>query len=467
MAACLAALVVVVSAHSLGESACEALNKQRNIDTHRTNQVTKAVLCDTSPAACVSEFLFSHEFYWSASRAARIGGIKCARWTRDEDWPTDEPHLSRPAGLGVVWESVLRSLPNRTLWLHGDSIMTQVCEAAICSLLRSGVVPTPPLCTGNTRHPTTSHCSDVDALSQAIGMQLRALRLPNGARLVCSAVGVFEREKIAAVLTRLNPHVAVVNYGLHYHTTANFGHMLDQLFGELSVWKARAAGRVPLFRELSAQHFKGGAWTPGAHKPPPGVPCQCEPLNRRGALAASERTLHNQNVEFNAAAAAAAAAKDIGLVPFFNLTAPRHNMHRRHFCSFSNQVRVGSCCDCTHFCYTPLFWDHFFAGLGESIRAHPAFDGPRAPEPDSSAVSRWPRRRRRSRQKAKGKGRGRGRARTPAGRRWRQQAEGAADRFFTTSPPSLLPSWRLSGGLTNLGVSSLDRQSPGPLPSDA
>ena len=110
---------------SFSGAACEALNKQRNIDTHRQWQVTKAVLCDTQPAACVTEMLFAHEFYWSESEASKHGGIKCANWRRDDQWPTTEPHLSRPPALGGLWEEVLSLLPNRTLWLHGDSIMTQ------------------------------------------------------------------------------------------------------------------------------------------------------------------------------------------------------------------------------------------------------------------------------------------------------------------------------------------------------
>ena len=378
------AMVAAIVAVPLSTDACEALNVQRNIDTHRTNQVTKAVLCETQPAPCISEFLFGHEFYWSEKKARASGGVKCSMWTRDENWPTLEPHLQRPAGLGGIWESVLSAMPNRTLWLHGDSIMTQVCEASICSLLRSAVVPQPPLCTGSDVASSTTRCTDVDALARSVGMQLRAIRLPNGARLLCSAVGAFERDKIAAVLRGGGVDVAVFNYGLHYHTNANFGQMLATLFDELKVWAAASGGRVPLFRELSAQHFKGGSYSPGAERPPPGTPCQCEPLQARAAKDASERTLGNQNVEFNRLAALAAAERGVGIVPFYNLTAPRHDMHRRHFCSFSNQKKVGRCCDCTHFCYTPLFWDVFFSTLGSSIRSHPQWDRPRLVEDDGA-----------------------------------------------------------------------------------
>ena len=364
---------------SYSEAQCEQMNKQRAIDTHREHQVTKAVMCDTRPAACVSEFLFSHEFYWSEQQAAARGGLKCAKWLRDEDWPTVEPHLARTPDLGGLWEEVLSLLPNRTLWLHGDSIMTQVCEASLCSLARSHVVPQPPLCTFG-RNTKTKACSHIDAVARSVGMQLRAVQLPNGARLLCSAVGVLEREKIATVLRKLPEiSVAVINYGLHYHSSSNFNLMLTEMMALLEQWANNGKGRVPLWRELSAQHFKGGSWTPGQDKPPPGTPCQCEPLASRGGRKAQggfERTLNNQNVEFNDLAAAAAAKKSVGIVPFFNLTVDRHDMHRRHFCSYSNQLKVGRCCDCTHLCYTPLFWDHFFRGLRNSIARHPYFVAP-------------------------------------------------------------------------------------------
>ena len=263
------------------------------------------------------------------------------------------PEAPRDDGL---WP-LLQLLPNKTLWLHGDSITTQLCEASICSLLRAGVAPQPPFCAGPNRHPSTAACTDVEALERASKMQLRAVRLPNGARLLCSAVGVFEPDKVAQVLEIAD--VAMFNYGLHYHSAANFGAATRSLFEMLRRWAAARAGRVPLYREQSAQHYKGGSWSPGAHqtsaKLPPGTPCECEPLGTRAASGNTESVAHNQNRNFNNLALSLAAEHGVGAVPFFNLTAVRHDMHRRHFCSYSNQQVVGRCCDCTHWCYTPQF----------------------------------------------------------------------------------------------------------------
>ena len=77
---------------------CEDLNRRRNVEAHRQSHLTRAVLCDTQPAACVTEMLFAHEIYWSEKQANAVGGIKCAKWRKDEDWPTREPFLTGRQG---------------------------------------------------------------------------------------------------------------------------------------------------------------------------------------------------------------------------------------------------------------------------------------------------------------------------------------------------------------------------------
>ena len=34
-----------------------------------------------------------------------------------------------------------------------------------------------------------------------------------------------------------------------------------------------------------------------------------------------------------------------------------------HYANCSTPGKKDDCCDCTHFCYTPLFWDNFFDGM--------------------------------------------------------------------------------------------------------
>ena len=76
---------------------CEALNRRRSVEAKQQDRVTQAIMCDTRPAACVTEMLYVHEFYWDRrkARASALGGSKCQLWRRDDDWPTVEPLLSR------------------------------------------------------------------------------------------------------------------------------------------------------------------------------------------------------------------------------------------------------------------------------------------------------------------------------------------------------------------------------------
>jgi len=144
-------------------SQCRAANRafrRENPHLERQHLLTRGAMCDLTPP-CVTDMLFQHEFYWG--RHASMAGppippgtltpradwrSRCRTWTRDEDWPTVEPHLSRKGASARrraphdFWDA-MALLPNRTVWLHGDSIQLQVCNAAFCSLMRTGSAPYP------------------------------------------------------------------------------------------------------------------------------------------------------------------------------------------------------------------------------------------------------------------------------------------------------------------------------------
>mmetsp|Transcript_3922 Transcript_3922/g.7631 ORF Transcript_3922/g.7631 Transcript_3922/m.7631 type:complete len:433 (-) Transcript_3922:30-1328(-) len=311
-------------------------------------EVTRAAMCDTQPP-CLTELLFTHEF-WSGSSETRS---RCRSRKYDSDWPTVEPHVNRRKQRPrprSFWET-MRLLPNKTLWLHGDSVQTQLCDAALCSLLRADALPWPAL-----HRPQW-----LQALELESGLSMRLTqRMPNGAALLCSAFGPHKTEQVDAVL----PHVdaVVMNHGLHYHSVAAVGAMLRAALAQLGAWRAGGAGRLALWRETSAQHFAGGAYSAGAARPPPGTPCACvrAPSDASGS---SDLNVVSARLEREIAP-----AHGVVLVPFSNLTRARHDMHRAHFCSYHGQRRVGICCDCTHFCYSPLFWDAAFGGLLLALR---------------------------------------------------------------------------------------------------
>ncbi|KAL1515228.1 hypothetical protein AB1Y20_001863 [Prymnesium parvum] len=328
----------------------------------RQRLLTHALICNSTPP-CATELLFQSSFF---SREAS----RCTAWRRDEDWPTWEPHV-RPADLPArrgFWE-VLRLLPNRTVWLHGDSVQLQLCDAAICSLFRRAVARAPLL--------TAATSPLLAELAAASGLNFVGLALPNGAALLCSGVGLFAPLAVAPVLRRVD--VALLNFGLHYHSEESLREMQRSAFRTLERWRdALPARRLALWRETSAQHFAGGAYSSAARRrASPGAPCACEPLVDAaggGALAPSrsrfapfERHVANLNVAAVRHERSLSRRRAIGLVPFFNLTAPRYDMHRGVFCSYSGQKKVGSCCDCTHFCYTPAFWDAVFDGMRAAV----------------------------------------------------------------------------------------------------
>ena len=346
---------------------CAAANegaRSERGEIQKRKLITKAVLCDTSPP-CATEVLFSHELYWPKNpkvpppELAFRGGrpSRCRTWA-DSDWPTFEPHLSRATTLPRprgFWDT-LQLLPNRTLWLHGDSIQLQMCDAALCSLMRAGVAPEPAL------QLSVPHW--LRKLSEASGFNFLTSIMPNGARLICSGIGPFQLERVKMVLPHVD--VAVLNFGLHYHTVPSFRAMLESALGSLSAWQHESPRtRVALWREGSAQHFRRGSYRRGDEKRQgSGQPCTCTALSETNA----EKATLNLNVEAWRLENALVPSAGVGLVPFFNLTAPRHDMHRRHFCAFAEQKTPGRCCDCTHFCYTPLFWDAVFGGLYRATR---------------------------------------------------------------------------------------------------
>ena len=61
----------------------------------------------------------------------------------------------------------------------------------------------------------------------------------------------------------------------------------------------------------------------------------------------------------------------MGVIPWYNMTLPRVDMHEGPFCAFQVHAEQpgGFCCDCTHYCYTPQMWHHFFSGVHDAIEA--------------------------------------------------------------------------------------------------
>lgn len=123
--------------------------------------------------------------------------------------------------------------------------------------------------------------------------------------------------------------------------------------------------QVALFRESGAQHYSGDGsvhtWS-DAH-PQAAQQCHCKPLNdvheitQITDLNAILRKLHRHHPR-------------IGLLHYYELTAPRFDMHEESFCAFGHGATPVRCCDCVHFCYTPQMWKVFFSEMYEQVRIH-------------------------------------------------------------------------------------------------
>jgi len=176
--------------------------------------------------------------------------------------------------------------------------------------------------------------------------------------------------------------VVVVNYGLHYHgppgaperKLEEYEHEMRGLFEQLDAF-AQLPGRAAVFRETSAQHFIGTGSYAGAEQshPKAGTSCRCEAMGEavlwKNDITALNGVIHKLATEF----------PHVRVLPFYNLTAPRFDMHEEQYCGYeqmrSDPENSGSCCDCTHMCHTPQFWRHFFhqlhGVLGETRAAEP------------------------------------------------------------------------------------------------
>ena len=174
------------------------------------------------------------------------------------------------------------------------------------------------------------------------------------------------------VATLASGNVIVINWGLHYHDMDLYRkelHMAFKLFNE----HASKPGNAVLFRETGAQHFKAadergvglmrsssGEWerrdrTTDRH-------CSCAPIEDYG-VNRQNGVLHeviNSGLYPN-----------VRLLPFYDLTRPRWRWHFGNCTHRPNGWNYDTCCDCTHFCYTPGMWRAHLYDLGQALRASP------------------------------------------------------------------------------------------------
>lgn len=119
------------------------------------------------------------------------------------------------------------------------------------------------------------------------------------------------------------------------------------MFDQLEAF-ARRPGKAALFRETSAQHFEGtGAYAGKAQSHlTKGSTCVCAPM-APGVAADNVATRQNRVV-----AELVARNTAVRVLPFYELTLPRHDMHEAEYCAFEQrrgkrpEEMTDVCCEC-------------------------------------------------------------------------------------------------------------------------
>ena len=294
--------------------------------------------------------------------------------------------------LGHLLETYLR---NKTLLFVGDSITESVWDFLLCEGHRERLrsIRSDDTERGKERGKidlTTQSLRDVAFREQVASFWDAWFGAPWGADGVPLAMDtrvelfpatrtILARRHIhrfkrsdAAALAGLGD-VVVFNFGLHYdleneRQAEEYRADVRELAAILAPLTA-APGRAAFFRETSAQHFRDtGAFANWEQAHLVGNLTKCECLEMSAGV---ERG--NKMAQFNDMAAGILPASGVGLLPFYDFTARLHMAHEEDFCSYKKEYRDDaklkySCCDCSHFCYSPQFSDHVLATLGEGLR---------------------------------------------------------------------------------------------------
>ena len=173
--------------------------------------------------------------------------------------------------------------------------------------------------------------------------------------------------------------VVVLNIGHHYHNAsrdrygANYDSALEATLHELAHFSRGKRGRAAAFRETSWQHFDAGdgdfdqlsSLIQGSSRSGSGAdpgewrgPSACAPAPSTVSRTWKNEALHRIWRQHPRQAAA------VPIIPFEARTRPRWEFHgttRVGAPRRGGRLRVTS--DCTHFCYSPRFWELVFHDL--------------------------------------------------------------------------------------------------------
>jgi hypothetical protein len=325
---------------------------------------------------------------WPQSNIHREALRQCALRTRDTDWPTAELVETRTPTTKVA-RDVLNVLGKRRMIFIGGSVMWQSVEALLCAMVGAGAegdlstrfsyrgffsfaehnVRTAP-------GPRNGSCAGLPSTTHLTLEQL----MNHPASAACVAEGTRVRDVLN------DADVALVAYE-PTHYAMNLGWWTQDLSILLPILEAyaRQTGKLAIVREPFAQHFPGTGSFKSAATAGNATPS-------RACCQAMDHLTTFNNFNFHATRVlrlmVGKLAPHVHILPWYNATVRRHAAHigTRVACyerqgesvatgaETSWRVSRGCTCDCTHFCYTPLFYDAtLFTPLHAILAAHQHF----------------------------------------------------------------------------------------------
>ena len=263
-------------------------------------------------------------------------------------------------------------LRNKTVLLNGDSIASQLGSAWYCDLAKAvggayslDVATTPE---------DIARRDTIRALAHQHGAGLRAYiesvalddalntSVGGGGPFMITDLGdrVFRTwEANGAIEMMENLDVMILHFGLHYDNETLMRAEYERMMPALDAFAAQP-GKAVLMLEIGVQHFPGsphGEYENRGHVA--GWTSCCAP----GELGSSEPWRLDRN---RVIADMLDKYKNVKLIPFHKLTAPRFAMHMEQR-NFPPNGSHGDGCDCTHFCHSTLFWRAVMGGVRDAL----------------------------------------------------------------------------------------------------
>ncbi len=340
-------------------------------DATQLNATKKLAISCASPEAdgraapCIYEpfFHFPRGFEsMGAEELARhykvvVPFVQCRLRPRDEDWPTHEAYLQRTPDVRDI-RDVLKLLGHGRVTFVGASLARATLGAIACAMESRGIRRGREAQFGPWGWATFSEdnggCRNFTAIRRSVPLQQRVQALRDA--------GCLRRgRKFAEMLNRTD--VVIVGYNpQHYETLDDWWRLdLATMLPLLQEFATRP-GKLAVLREPAAQHFAGGEYRAHALSFVSSTKGCCNPIST------DSPSNYNWRATLMMRRLARKLAPDVRILPWYNVTAVRWGAHvgTRASC-FSRQRAAGGgeewardkgCgCDCTHFCYTPLFYD--------------------------------------------------------------------------------------------------------------